>query len=122
MTRVSRAEAWRPPPSDEGRLQRAVEEIERAGAELICTKAVADIDRIADDLRKVAGGRLTSSRTGCQREPREAGATRILTSARCSDLKSTSACPRRGPKPARERLGPLRPHASYFARPSEMLE
>jgi hypothetical protein len=53
MSRESKAEDWRKSPSDEERLQRAIEEIERVRAGLTFERAVADIDRIADDLRKV---------------------------------------------------------------------
>jgi hypothetical protein len=53
MSRESKAEDWRKSPSDEERLQRAIEEIERVRAGLTFERAVADIDRIADELRKV---------------------------------------------------------------------
>jgi hypothetical protein len=56
MSRESKAEDWRKSPSDEERLQRAIEEIERVRAGLTFERAVADIDRIADELRKVVRG------------------------------------------------------------------
>jgi hypothetical protein len=52
MGRESIAEGWRTPLSDEERLQRAIEEIKRVRAGLTFERAVADIDRIADGLRK----------------------------------------------------------------------
>jgi len=42
------------PRSDEERFKRALEEIERVRAVLRFKNAVADINRIADDLRKLA--------------------------------------------------------------------
>jgi hypothetical protein len=56
MNKQSRAEDWVPsPPSDEERLKKAIGEIERVRTELSLEHAVADIDRIATDLRKAAG-------------------------------------------------------------------
>ena len=53
MGRENTAEGCRAPPSDEERLQSALRKIERVRAGLTFGRAVADIDRIADDLRKV---------------------------------------------------------------------
>jgi hypothetical protein len=62
MGRQSTAEEWRTPLSDEERLQRAL----RVRAGLTFETAVADIERITDDLRKVVreggGIRLTEKR------------------------------------------------------------
>jgi hypothetical protein len=55
MSKQSRAEDWVPSPlADEERLKKALEEIECVRAELRLEQAVADIDRIAADLRKAA--------------------------------------------------------------------
>jgi hypothetical protein len=55
MSKQARAEDWRPSPlSDEERFKKALGEIERVRAELRLEQAVADIGRIADDLRKAA--------------------------------------------------------------------
>jgi hypothetical protein len=57
MSKESRAEDWRPSlRSDEERLKKALEEIERVRDEVRFAQAVADIDRIADSLRKAARG------------------------------------------------------------------
>jgi hypothetical protein len=55
--RESTAEGRRAPPSDEERLQSALKKIERGRAGLTFEWAVADIDRFADDLRKVVRDR-----------------------------------------------------------------
>ena len=56
MSKQSRAEDWVPSPlPDEERLKKAFGEIERVRAELRFEQAVADIDRIAANLRKAAG-------------------------------------------------------------------
>ena len=55
MSKQARAEDWRQSPlSDEERFKKALGEIERVRAELGLEQAVADIGRIADDLRKAA--------------------------------------------------------------------
>jgi hypothetical protein len=67
MSRESKAEDWQAPPSDDEQLQRAIEKIERVRAGLMFERTIADIDRVADGLRKAVreGGRnrLTQKET-----------------------------------------------------------
>jgi hypothetical protein len=52
MSRESKAEDWQAPPSDDERLQRAIEKIESVRAGLKFERTIADIDRVANGLRK----------------------------------------------------------------------
>ncbi len=56
MSKQSGAEDWRPSQLDDERLKKALGQIERVSAELRLEQAIADIDRIADSLRKAARG------------------------------------------------------------------